>query len=264
MNYIKHLSAFFENAVDDSRLNPSHMSLYMALFQFWNLNRFENPISINRNQVMQLSKIGSSHTYLKCLHELHVFGYIQYKPSHNPLKGSLVYLCIFDTSTAQALHNTRCKSDTSTAQALHPSLNNINIINNKTYCGEQTQNDNQILNSENMKNLNLKLCHTEKTKRKNLAAKKEKAMLFPSMDEVIFFFKSENYPVVEAQKFFNHFESNGWRVGGKTAMRNWNAAARNWMLNSKNFIPPKNFPKQFPFPKPPKPNPNNKNYSEPL
>jgi hypothetical protein len=51
---------------------------------------------------------------------------------------------------------------------------------------------------------------------------------------------------------------------GKTPMKNWQSTARNWMLNSKNFIPPTNFLKQVPFPKPPKPNPDNKNYSEPL
>ena len=40
----------------------------------------------------------------------------------------------------------------------------------------------------------------------------------------------------EAEKFFNHYESNGWLVGGKSKMKNWEAAARNWLLNSKKFI----------------------------
>ena len=33
----------------------------------------------------------------------------------------------------------------------------------------------------------------------------------------------------EAEKFFDHFEANGWKVGGKTPMKDWKAAARNWM-----------------------------------
>jgi hypothetical protein len=256
MNYIRHISAFYEKVAADMRLNSSHVSLYMALFQFWNLNRFENPISINRGQVMQLSKIGSSHTYLKCLNELHSFGYIQYMPSFNPLKGSLVNLCIFDTGTAQVLHSSLCKNDTGTAQALHPSLNNINIINNKTYREQNSQNVNQILNSKNMK--------TKKSKRKKSGPGAEKNMLRPTLNKVIAFFMSEGCPEIEAKKFFNHFESNGWKVGGKSPMKNWQAAARNWILNGKNFIPPKDFPKHFPIPKPSNPNPNNKNYSEPL
>ncbi len=245
MNYIKQLTAFFEKASSDFLLNPSHISLYMALFQCWNLNRFKNPISINRNQTMKLSKIGSSHTYLKCLNDLQSFGYIKYEPSHNPLKGSLVYLCIFDTSTEQVLHNSLCNIGTSTEQVLHPSLNIINILNNKTNIKEQPKNENQFLISENMK--------SEKPKRK-------KEFLQPDLNEVITFFKTENFPELEARKFFNHFESNGWKVGGKTPMNNWNAAARNWILNSKRFIAPNGFPK----PQTPKPLPNGKNYAEPL
>lgn len=40
----------------------------------------------------------------------------------------------------------------------------------------------------------------------------------------------------EAQRFFNYFESNGWLVGGRTKMKDWKAAARNWMLNTNKFI----------------------------
>lgn len=32
----------------------------------------------------------------------------------------------------------------------------------------------------------------------------------------------------EAQAFVDHFESNGWRVGGKTPMKDWRAAVRTW------------------------------------
>lgn len=235
MNYIKHLSAFFEKASDDIKLNPSHISLYMALFQFWNLNRFENPISINRSQTMKLCKIGSFHTYHKCLNDLHNLGYINYVPSHNPLKGSLVYLCTFDTSTEQVLHEFSGKSDTSSAQVLHPSINNINITNNKTYCEENTKTEN--LNPENMKTHNQSAPIVNKTKRKKVAQKKEKTMQPPELEKVITFFRLEGFSEIESRKFFNHFESNGWKVGGKSPMKNWHAAARNWMLNIQKFNP---------------------------
>ena len=35
MNYIKHLTGFFEKVATDKTLNPTHVSLYMSLFQFW-------------------------------------------------------------------------------------------------------------------------------------------------------------------------------------------------------------------------------------
>lgn len=37
----------------------------------------------------------------------------------------------------------------------------------------------------------------------------------------------------EAQKFFDYFQSNGWKVGGRAAMRDWKASLRNWKRNQK-------------------------------
>jgi len=39
---------------------------------------------------------------------------------------------------------------------------------------------------------------------------------------------------IEAQKFFNYYESNGWKVG-KNPMKNWKAAANNWITNSNTY-----------------------------
>lgn len=38
----------------------------------------------------------------------------------------------------------------------------------------------------------------------------------------------------EAEGFFNYYESNGWKVG-KNPMKDWKAASRNWIKNSKNY-----------------------------
>ena len=67
INYIKHLNAVFNQFSKDNRLNPTHISLYIALFQLWNLNRFLEEFFINRDEVMQLSKIGSKSTYHRCI-----------------------------------------------------------------------------------------------------------------------------------------------------------------------------------------------------
>ena len=95
MNYIKHLTGFFDKVANDRMLNPTHVSLYMSLFQFWNYNRFKNPISISRDEIMRISKISSKATYHKCLKALHTQGYIKYEPSYNPFKGSHVFLFNF-------------------------------------------------------------------------------------------------------------------------------------------------------------------------
>lgn len=67
----------------------------MALFQFWNFNRFKNPVNISRDEVMRISKIHSKATYHKCIKDLHSLAYLDYHPSYNPFKGSEVYLFDF-------------------------------------------------------------------------------------------------------------------------------------------------------------------------
>lgn len=38
----------------------------------------------------------------------------------------------------------------------------------------------------------------------------------------------------QAEKFFDHYSANGWKVGGKSAMKDWKAAVRNWLSNNFN------------------------------
>ena len=95
MNYIRHLNLFFAVLKKDQALSASHVSLYLALFQCWNLNRFQNPIIAHRDNIMKLCKIGSKNTYHKCLKELQQASYIYCQPGHNkfqPLKISIINL----------------------------------------------------------------------------------------------------------------------------------------------------------------------------
>ena len=39
----------------------------------------------------------------------------------------------------------------------------------------------------------------------------------------------------EAATFHDHYESNGWRVSGKTLMADWRASFRNWMRRRPQF-----------------------------
>lgn len=92
MGEIKELTSFYEAIRDDPRIGTSHISLYMALFQLYNLNGFKNPVSINRRRVMEVAKIGGVATFHKCIRHLDEFGYIRYEPSFDARVGSEVYL----------------------------------------------------------------------------------------------------------------------------------------------------------------------------
>lgn len=278
MNYIKHLTGFFEKVATDKTLNPTHVSLYIALFQFWNCNRFRNPISINRDEVMRISKISSKATYHKCLKNLHSQSYISYEPSYNPFKGSHVIMFNFSEDIKpelkgerksksepllkpvfeQALNKSNTRKSTRAEQAVVPSINNTNSSNivKELNLNEQTieiskmnnpnhsdENEKEEKSSEKKEEKEIQKLNAAFVKYneyplnsnflKNTAEKEVKQI--PTVVEVKTYFKANNFPELEAQKFFNYFSSVGWLVGGKIPMVDWQAAAKNWIINSLKF-----------------------------
>lgn len=86
----KYPAGYLEHLIADERLLPSHISMYVSLFQCWKLNRFQNPFRIRRAELMRSSKIKSLATYHKCIKELDQAGFIIYLPSYNSYKGTLI------------------------------------------------------------------------------------------------------------------------------------------------------------------------------
>jgi len=91
-NLVNTIRDFLNRIQDDNRIGPVHISLFMAIVQQWANGNFENPVYVRCRDVMLLAKISASATYYRCINDLTRFGYIQYKPSHNCLAGSQVYL----------------------------------------------------------------------------------------------------------------------------------------------------------------------------
>jgi len=91
MEPFEQLTDFYETIADDGRIGATHISLYIALLQQWNLNGGKNPVTINRESIMKAAKI-ARRTYNRRINELQEYGYIKYVPSSNPLAGSVVYL----------------------------------------------------------------------------------------------------------------------------------------------------------------------------
>ena len=265
MNYIKHLAGFFERVAADERLNPSHISMYVSLFQFWNVNRFQNPISVARSEIMRVSKISARVTYHKCLNELHQYGYLRYVPSHNPMKGSLIYLFNFQASSQQtAGHNrtkkrttgeqlvghNRTKKRTTGEQVVGPFINGTNINKQENIVNEgdgfgdgysdgksrgvirETQDD-RVLGDGDGDSESQGMIRETQDDRASIQRKKKN--IPQSLEEVIEYFSSRGHGEQEAERYYNHFCSNGWLVGGKAPMKDWKAAARNWMLNTKTY-----------------------------
>lgn len=82
------------------------------------------------------------------------------------------------------------------------------------------ENVNENVNENNKEKNNLKVIQKEKTK----------IFQKPTIDEVKSYCKERNNSVV-AEKFFDFYESKGWKVGNQP-MKDWRAAVRTWERSS--------------------------------
>ena len=282
MNYIRHLSAFFFRHIKrDTRLNANHISLYLALFQYWNINRFQNPFQISREEIMAICGIGSKNTYHKCLKELHQYGYIYYRASLSKFQKSSIQIVRLDTENSrnelQQLDLFDNKNETNT-EPKSVQVKTSPCINNDTARVSNSYAMRTKIKTDTVPYLGLliKYKHVNNKREENAHAPTQiifsKNQLLqkcintfgvvpfsihsntlvqvvpalnpssvssinssPSVSQVLCFFNLHQYPNIEAHKFFNHYQSNGWLVAGKTPMQHWPASAHKWMLNTKNF-----------------------------
>lgn len=141
MNYIKHLNGVFEQFSKDSRLNPSHVSLYMALFQCWNQNRFPESFQVDREETMSLAKIGSRTTYHRCLTNLSDWHYIAYLPSHSRFQGSRIMMPIFGTTAGQPLDHPETSGGPAVVSYININKHNKTLNKHSRECRPKNEHD---------------------------------------------------------------------------------------------------------------------------
>lgn len=127
VNYISHHKNIHIKMIEDTSITSIHISLYNALFLIWNECGFDTELSINRNDVMKLSKIGSANTYTKGLKMLDKLGYIKYIPSYNPLIGSIVNLYRYDKGSDKGSVKSSSKGTGKGCDTLYKPLNKETI-----------------------------------------------------------------------------------------------------------------------------------------
>ena len=89
--------------------------------------------------------------------------------------------------------------------------------------------------------------HTKPIKENSLTGVKEKPAqparthtVPPTLEEVEEYVRLTGLQMDPAA-FYDYFTSNGWKVSGKAAMKDWRAACRNWARNEKSMHPPNPF-----------------------
>lgn len=203
MNYIKLLNAAFEKFFFDDRLNPTHISLYMALFQEWNSSRFADEFYVNRRDLMLASKIGSKSTYHRCVTDLDTWEYLSYLPSNNPYKGSKIKMAIIGTSDEPDMgrYNPTLEQ---LAEQYHP-INRQALDSHRPISGQAL-----VSTINNTKQVN------------NIKQPK-------GWQAVFNFFEEKGFNADEGKKFFEHYETRNWQTSDGNEIRDWRALATNWM-----------------------------------
>jgi len=82
INWFMHLTSvfsdFFISIREDPRIGPLHISLFMAIIQYWHENNYVSPICVFRKELMRIAKISGVATYHRIMNQLHEYGYIKY------------------------------------------------------------------------------------------------------------------------------------------------------------------------------------------
>jgi hypothetical protein len=196
VNYISHLNTILETFNNDERIKQGHITLYLAFFQLWNRKFFKETLTINRELIMERAKIKSKTTYHNHVRDLDAWGYLVYYPSYHPSTGSKIKM------TRACL-----KSGT-------------------TIGTQEVQN---LDNSVPEPSQNLVSSYKHKTK-ENL--NKQSNIIF-NKSEVILFFKKNNWPEIEARKFYAFIQSKKWKTD------NWQTLAKIFVKNNYMLEEPK-------------------------
>jgi hypothetical protein len=226
MNYIKLLNTAFEKFYFDDRLNPTHISLYLALFQEWNSSRFAYEFYVNSRELMRVAKIGSKSTYHRCIVDLDGWQYLSYFPSNNPYKGSKIRMSIIGTNDGpDPIANGNGKYD--------PILEQLA----EQYCpggvpvlGHHHPKNGQALYRHRPNNGQALVSYTNSTKQENFIK------IPKDCRSVLDFFEEKGFDISEAGKFYKHYSDRNWQTGDGSDIRDWRALAINWMERNGSFV----------------------------
>ena len=121
-------------------------------------------------------------------------------------------------------------------------------INTQTNTQNDTQTDTPIIKNNNVNNENKEIviesivAQPQQTPTQPREKKKRSSSTFvkPTFEECIAYAQEKGYQWNIA-RFFNYYESNGWRVG-QNPMKNWKAAMRTWNTKEPQYSQPNLFP----------------------
>ena len=213
MTYLELLQEF-DRWQTTRRLGASEIALWFALARIW--NNAGRPKELSTPSITLELKSGLSRMRIfRARKNLVNHGLIEYSEGERNIKAP-VYKLLTPWSACNDSCNDSCndtKNDTRTNTRTNTRSDTRTDTRTDTLYRVRERDIHNIFNSD-----------VEPTKKTN-------RFKIPTLEEIKNFIQENNYQV-DAERFFDYYESNGWTVGKNKPMKNWQAAIRNWNRNS--------------------------------
>ncbi|MBO9682336.1 MAG: hypothetical protein J7502_06665 [Flavisolibacter sp.] len=247
MNYVRHLNAFFSFVRSDKRLTSSNVSLYFALFYYWNFNRFSNPFTIYRENILELCKL-SKNTYHKSLKQLHEAKYIYYHKSASRFQEVRISIVRLDREEEQKPRFKQLDLFEENENVVGIRIETVSVPNlrpgSTIFETDTVAKLRHSINQTNNKQNGVGKTHTKIFDKNRELNEKVNGLaqvsnLIPALQEVENYFRQNNESPIEARKFFYYNQGKNWMLTEKLPVTDWKALARKWMLNNTSQSKPK-------------------------
>jgi hypothetical protein len=91
VNFFRHQELFYDLVASSDAINFTQIAIYQAMFRFWNHQFFQNPVQVDRENMMILSGIKSRSAFYRVLRQLEALDLVRYYPSRSVYEKS--YMC---------------------------------------------------------------------------------------------------------------------------------------------------------------------------
>ena len=211
MNYMAELNAFDDWVDENESLSPTARLLYIQLLQRCNKARWIQPFTVSLSRLAFKTGLSISGVQ-KARNQLKQYGLIDWKSRSGQQSAEYTITPLVGTGYQQTYQQQEQQQYQQVEQ--QPYQQPYHIERHKTKDINTTSNE--VVYVEQPKD-NPKL-EKKKTTRK--------VFVKPTPLEIQSYVDEQNLKI-DAERFFDYYEGNGWKIG-RNPMKDWKATARNW------------------------------------
>jgi len=215
MNGFEQIKSFYSWVFNNpDKIRPTHVSLYLFLWNQDNRANWAEWIKCPYDLAMQGACIGNKGTYYRCLDDLKSFGLIEYKKGINNYKAPIVKLIqLYDneqvTEQVSVPQSEQVTEPLTVPQTVPLPVHIYKLITNniQQITNNYTVFENFVLELDN---------HNPKTKPRR---KPYSEFIAPTIEEVKAYFELSGY--CNAEKAFNHYDVANWIDAQGHPVKSW-------------------------------------------